>query len=53
MEGELLLPGGIGFKRGTVTSVDWNWTADDISLKHEKKNGHMSIASFSNEGCIA
>jgi hypothetical protein len=52
-EGELLVPGGIGFKRGTVTSVDWNWKADNISLKHEKKNGHMSIATFANEGCIA
>jgi hypothetical protein len=52
-EGEVVLPGGIAFKRGTVTSVDWNWTSDDISLKHEKKNGHMSIVSFSNEGCIA
>jgi hypothetical protein len=53
MEGEVVLPGGIGFKRSTVTSVDWYWKADDISLKHEKKNGHMSIASFSNEGCIS
>lgn len=52
-EGEIVLPGGIAFKSGTVTSVDWNWTSDDISLKHEKKNGHMSIVSFSNEGCIA
>ena len=51
-EGELLLPGGIGFKKGTVTSVDWNWHADNISLKHEKKNGHMSKVVFSNEGCI-
>jgi len=52
-EGELLVPGGIMFKRGTVTSVDWNWKAGDISLKHEKKNGHMSLATYSNEGCIA
>lgn len=52
-EGELLLPNGIAFKRSTVTSVDWHWEADNISLKHEKKNGHASIASFSNEGCIA
>ncbi len=52
-EGELLLPGGIAFKKGTVTSVDWHWKAADISLKHEKKNGHMSVATFSNEGCLA
>jgi hypothetical protein len=52
-EGEILVPGGIGFKRGTVTSVDWNWKSSDISLKHEKKNGHASIATFANEGCIA
>jgi len=52
-EGEILVPGGIAFKRGTVTSVDWNWKADHISLAHEKKNGHASIVSFSNEGCIA
>lgn len=52
-EGEILVPGGIGFKRGTVTSVDWNWKADHISLTHEKKNGHASIVTFSNEGCIA
>jgi hypothetical protein len=52
-EGEVVLHTGIAFKRGTVTSVDWNWTSGDLSLKHEKKNGHMSIVSFSNEGCIA
>jgi hypothetical protein len=52
-EGEILVPGGIVFKKGTVTSVDWNWKAGEISLKHEKKNGHMSLASYSNEGCIA
>jgi hypothetical protein len=52
-EGEIYLPGGFGFKRGTVTSVDWHWKAGDISLKHEKKNGHASIISFTNEGCIA
>jgi hypothetical protein len=52
-EGEILVPGGIGFKRGTVTSVDWNWKSGDISLKHEKKNGHASITTLANEGCIA
>jgi hypothetical protein len=52
-EGEVLVPNGIVFKRGTVTSVDWDWKADEISLKHQKKNGHMSLVSFSNEGCIA
>jgi len=52
-EGEIIVPGGIGFKRGTVTSVDWHWQSLDISLKHEKKNGHASIATFANEGCIA
>jgi hypothetical protein len=52
-EGEILLPGGIGFKRGTVTSVDWHWNAENISLKYEKRNGHMSVATFTNEGCIA
>jgi hypothetical protein len=51
-EGELMVPGGIAFKRGTVSSVNWNWKANDISLKHEKKNGHASIAKFNNEGCI-
>ena len=51
-EGEIVVPGGIGFKRGTVTSIDWYWKADDISLKHEKKNGHASLVKFSNEGCI-
>jgi len=52
-EGEIFVPGGIGFKRGTVTSVDWNWSAGDISLKYEKRNGHISITTFTNEGCIA
>lgn len=52
-EGEILVPGGIVFKRGTVTSVNWNWEAGEISLKHQKKNGHMSVATYSNEGCIA
>jgi len=52
-EGELLVPGGIVFKRGTVTSVDWDWTSKDISLKHEMKNGHMAQVTYTNEGCIA
>lgn len=52
-EGELFVPGGIGFKKGTVTSVNWNLKSDGLSLKHEKKNGHASITTFSNEGCIA
>ena len=52
-EGELLLPNGLAFRKGTVTSVDWHWKSADISLKHEKKNGHMSIATFTNEGCVA
>jgi hypothetical protein len=51
-EGELKVPGGIAFKGGTVSSVNWDWKAEDISLKHEKKNGHASIVKFSNEGCI-
>ena len=52
-EGEILVPGGIAFKRGTVSSVNWHWMTSNISLKHEKKNGHASLVSFSNEGCIA
>ena len=42
-EGELVLPGGIGFKRGTVTSVDWHWNSGDLSLKYEKKNGTLPV----------
>jgi hypothetical protein len=52
-EGEILVPGGIVFKKGTVTSVDWQLNAGNLALKHEKKNGHMSIATYTNEGCIA
>lgn len=52
-QGEVYLPGGIGFKRGTVTSVDWHWNEGDIKLKHEKRSGHSSICSFNNEGCIS
>jgi hypothetical protein len=52
-EGEVVLPGGIAFKRGTVTSVDWEWNSNDIALLHEQKNGHNSVVTFSNEGCIA
>ena len=52
-EGELLLPNGIVFKRSTVSSVDWQWKAENISLKHEKKNGHISIVTYTNEGCLA
>lgn len=51
-QAEVSLPGGIGFKRGTVTSVNWHWNEGEISLKHEKKSGHSSIVKFSNEGCI-
>lgn len=52
-EGEILCPGGLVFKRGTVTSVDWYLNADKLSFRHQKKNGHMSIATYTNEGCIA
>lgn len=53
LEGEVYLPGGIAFKRASVSSVDWEWKEDDLSFKHEKKNGHASVATFTNEGCIA
>ncbi len=52
-EGEVLLPGGIAFKRASVSSVDWEWQDADLNFKHEKKNGHASVATFTNEGCIA
>lgn len=52
-EGEVVLPGGIAFKRASVSSMDWNWKEGDLSFKHEKKNGHMSVSTFTNEGCIA
>ena len=52
-EGEVVLPGGISFKRASVNSIDWDWNEGDLSFKHEKKNGHSSMATFSNEGCIA
>jgi hypothetical protein len=52
-EAEIFLPGGIVFKKGTVTSVNWHWDSKDISLNHQMKNGHISVATYSNEGCIA
>lgn len=52
-EGEVHLPGGISFKRATVSSVNWDWNEGDLSFRHEKKNGHASVATFTNEGCIA
>lgn len=53
-EGELFIPGGFGFKRGTYMSVNWNLNTNGIiPLKYEKRHGHASVTSFSNEGCIA
>lgn len=52
-EGEVYLPGGISFKRASVSSVNWDWNEGDLSFSHEKKNGHASVATFTNEGCIA
>jgi hypothetical protein len=52
-EGEVVLPGGINYKRGQVANVDWHWNAEGFSLKHEKKHGSTSISTYTNEGCIA
>ncbi len=52
-EGSLDLPGGILFKKGTVTSIKSWWMKDeDLLARHANKNGHIAKVKFANAGCI-
>ena len=51
-EGQVLLPGGIGFKKAEVTSVDW-WLKDAEAMwnmSHRKANGHVTTVTFNEKG---
>jgi hypothetical protein len=52
-EGEIVLPGGIGWKRAIVTSIKNWWMRDeDLLARHTDKAGFVTTAKFSNEGCV-
>lgn len=52
-EGEISLPGGIGWKRAIVTNIKKWWMRDeDLLAVHDNKNGHVAVVKFSEEGCI-
>lgn len=52
-KGEVILPGGINYKRGQVASADWNWNAEGFSMNYTKRHGSTSVSTYTNEGCIA
>lgn len=52
-EGEIALPGGIGWKRAIVTNIkNWWMKDDDLLARHDNKNGHVCVVRFSQDGCI-
>ena len=52
-KGEVVLPGGINYKRGQVANADWQWNAEGFNMKYEKRHGTTSISTYTNEGCVA
>lgn len=52
-KGEVILPGGINYKRGQVASADWKWNAEGFSMNYTKRHGSTSVSTYTNEGCIA
>jgi hypothetical protein len=51
-EGQVMLPGGIQFKKAEVTSVDW-WLRDSEAtwnMSHRKTNGHVAKVTFTEKG---
>jgi len=51
-EGQVLLLGGIGFKKAEVTSGDW-WLKDSEAMwnmSHRKANGHVTTVTFNEKG---
>lgn len=52
-EGEIVLPGGIGWKRAIVSNIKSWWMRDeDLLARHDNKNGHVCVVKFSQDGCI-
>lgn len=52
-EGEIVLPGGIGWKRAIVTNIKSWWMRDeDLLARHQNRAGFVTTAEFSNDGCI-
>jgi hypothetical protein len=52
MEAEIVLPGGIAWKKADVTSVDW-WLRDSEAawnMRHEKTSGFVSTIAFTEKG---
>lgn len=52
-KGEVILPGGINYKRGQVASADWQWNAEGFAMNYTKRHGSTSVSTYTNEGCIA
>ena len=51
-EAQVVLPGGIGFKKAEVTSVDW-WLKDPDAkwdMRHEKTAGFVTKVTFTPKG---
>ncbi|HYM20833.1 MAG TPA: DUF1326 domain-containing protein [Candidatus Kapabacteria bacterium] len=52
-EGSISLPGGIAFKNAIVSSIKSLVVKDgDLNFSHKNTNGHVTVAKFSNAGCI-
>ena len=52
MEGQIVLPGGIAWKKADVTSVDW-WLRDSEAawnMRHEKSSGFVTTIAFTEKG---
>ena len=50
--GEIVLPGGIGWKRAIVSAVTWWMRDEDLLARHANKNGHVATVKFTNDGCV-
>ncbi|HEV8361047.1 MAG TPA: DUF1326 domain-containing protein [Candidatus Thermoplasmatota archaeon] len=53
-EGEVVLPGGINFKRALVPATTW-WMRDEdpkLLAHHENRSGFVATSKKANEGCI-
>ena len=52
-EGEVVLPGGINWKRAIVTNIKNWWIGDrEIHAKHENRAGFVTTVKFTEKGCI-
>ena len=54
LEGQVLLPGGINWKKAEVTSVDWTLrdTEAQWDMRHEKAAGFITTIKFNEKGPV-